>query len=246
MRIYCNSITTEILEDVSVPTEKLDSRVAISMITISALDNTLRGIIVEGGEAKIRVEQSSTLRTLDILAYEWPEIANIVMKLIKNQKLSSKDEQWINEIAEVTGWRKSDIIDDLMNINAHPSERVKRYRKIFEEYYEEALKLKEKGNTRQASEKLWGATTALVKLYAAIKGIPIMHWSRGKIESFITDNVETKYRKLFRDLLDKAQILHEHFYEGCLDSKTFEERWNEAIEPLEKVKKIVLSKLSKS
>lgn len=101
-------------------------------------------------------------------------------------------------------------------------------------------KFKKEGDTRQAGEKLWGAVTALIKLYAANKNIPVMSWSRGKLERFITNNVEEKYKALFRDLLDKTQIFHEHFYEAHLDNKTFKERWEEAVKLLEKARELII------
>jgi hypothetical protein len=67
-----------------------------------------------------------------------------------------------------------------------------------------------------------------------------MSWSRGKLERFITNNVEEKYKRLFRDLLDKTQIFHEHFYEAHLDNKTFEERWEEAVKLLEKARELII------
>ena len=44
---------------------------------------------------------------------------------------------------------------------------------------------------------------------------------------------------MFRDLLDKTHRLHEHFYEGDLDNRTFEDRWKEIMELLEEVKKVI-------
>ena len=128
----------------------------------------------------------------------------------------------------------------MKHIDRDPSERVDRYRELFEKYFREALKLKKVGDTQQAAEKIWGAVTALIKLYAALKGVPVVYRSTGKIDRFITYNVEKRYRRLFRDLVDKGRRMHEHFYEANLDPRTFEERWNDLLEHLEKAKKIVL------
>ncbi len=176
---------------------------------------------------------------LEDLKHEWPEVYRIAEKLKRGEALSKDEELWIREIAEVVGWDDKDVINDLKNVDADPSERVEKYAELFEKYYEEAKKFKKAGDTRQAAEKLWGAITALIKLYAAKKGIPIIHWSRGKMEKFVTNSVKQEYKKLLRDLLDKGHILHEHFYESHLDPKTFEERWEELIQLLEKAKKIV-------
>ena len=65
----------------------------------------------------------------------------------------------------------------------------------------------------------------------------------GKNLHYFTKTLEQKYRKIFRDLLDKTHRLHEHFYEENLDRKTFEERWKEAVKYLEKIRKIVFKHL---
>jgi hypothetical protein len=106
-------------------------------------------------------------------------------------------------------------------------------------FSEKSEKLKEKGDFRQAGEKLWGAVTALIKHYAAIKNVFIPHWGRGKIDNFIANNVEEKYKELFRNLLDNAEALHENFYEGDLSEKAFEERWRKTLKLLEEAGKIV-------
>ncbi len=53
---------------------------------------------------------------------------------------------------------------------------------------------------------------ALVKLYAAIRGVFVARWNRSKIDGFIASDVEPEYRKLFRELVDGGHVLHEHFY----------------------------------
>lgn len=170
---------------------------------------------------------------------EWPEIIRIFVKLGQGEELDDSDKLWIEELVEVTGWDRDMVIEEIRNLFTDPSERAERYKELFEKYYEEALKSKREGNTRQAGEKIWGVVLALIKFYAAIKGIPVQHWGRGKIERFITNNVEREFKNDFRNLLDKAFILHIHFYEGDLDEKTFEERWEEVMEYIGKVKEIV-------
>lgn len=190
------------------------------------------------------IEKSSNAYFLSELTDEWPEVAEIAKKLSRREKFTEEDELWINELVEETGWDKEAIYDELINITVDPSERIEKYRELHEKYFEEAKRLKEEGDTRQAGEKLWGAVTALIKLYAAIKHTPILHWSRGRLERFVTNNVEEEYKALFRDLLDKTHPLHEHFYEAYLDRKSFDERWEEVIKLLEKAREIVFTKLS--
>jgi len=182
---------------------------------------------------------SYSFHVLSEIADNWPEVKEIAEKLSLGGKLTGKDELWINEITEATGWSREAIIDELKNMDVDPSKRTEKYRELYEEYLRDAIKFKEEGDNKQAGEKLWGAVTALIKLYAAIKNIPILHWSRGRIEKSITNNVEEKHKPLFRNLLDKTQVFHEYFYEAHLDDKTFEERWKEAIELLDKTKELI-------
>ena len=172
---------------------------------------------------------------------EWPEVFEIAVKLRKGVELTPIEEEWINELSRATGWSREDIVEDLKHLVDDPIERVGRYRSLFEKYFNEASKMKGKGDTLQAAEKIWGAITALIKLYAALKGVVVIHWSRKKLDIFITNNVETRHKRLFRDLLDRGRVMHEYFYEAILDPETFEERWNELIELVKKAEKIVFA-----
>ena len=156
---------------------------------------------------------------------------------IKHGESLSRIDEGLRELSEVTGWSVEDIKEDLKNIDVDPSERVEHYRMLFEKCLKEATEHKEKGDTQQASEKLWGAITALVKLYAAMKGIPIMQRSHRKIEEFVRNNVEKELRPLFVNLLDKGDALHKHFYEGHMTPETFEIRWNQALKLIEEIRK---------
>jgi len=175
----------------------------------------------------------------------WPEVAALVEKMARGEPLSGLDEWNFKELANATGWDEADLKEELAKLAEDPSESVARYRELFEKYRREALDLFAKGDTRQAAEKLWAATLALVKLYAAAKGVFVAHWSRARIDDVIANNVEREHRKLFRELVDKAQVLHEHFYEGNLNEELFRERWSEALELLERVKGIVYEKLQR-
>jgi len=199
----------------------------------------------KGGIGVIRSEVAGTPRILSDFLGEWPEIVKIAKKLNLGERLVKEDRLWIDELAGATGWNREAVVDELKNITADPSERAKKYKELHEEYLRDAKTLKEKGDTKQAGEKLWGAVTALIKFYATIKGVPVVQWSRGKLDKFITSNVEPEHKKLFRDLLDKAEVFHvHHFYEAELDDKTFEERWRETIELLEKARDLIIQGLS--
>jgi len=175
----------------------------------------------------------------------WPEIAALAEKVVQGQSFFGLDARNFKELADVTGWDEADLREELAKLAEDPSESVARYRELFEKYHREALDFFAKGDTRQAAEKLWASALALVKLYAASQGIFVAHWSRARIDDVIANNVEREHRKLFRELVDKAQVLHEHFYEGNLNEELFRERWSEVLELLERVKEIVYKKLQR-
>lgn len=196
-----------------------------------------------GGEARMELGYATNMTILIEVKEEWPEIYEIIRKISSGIKLSKSDELWFDELVAVSGWDRDDIIDDLMGFSVDPSKRAEKYLNIFRKYYSEAKNFVKRNNTVQAGEKIWGAVLALIKFYAAIKNVPILEWSRGRIENFITNNVPRNKRKMFRDLIDKAHPLHVHFYEKNLDDKSFQERWESVIEMIKKAKKIIKKKL---
>jgi len=170
---------------------------------------------------------------------EWPEIGLVAKKLFKGEELNERDEGWLREVSEVTGWELNDVIDDLKNINRDPIERVEKYYSLYTEYLEKAKNYYELNDFKQAGEKLYGAVLALIKYYAAIKGMALVHWSIGKIQRFVINNVKNELRELFIDLLDNTHQLHEHFYEAHLDEQIFKWRWSRALKLLERIHDLI-------
>ncbi|QXJ32094.1 PaREP1 family protein [Saccharolobus shibatae] len=178
-----------------------------------------------------------------------PEVVKLYDKLNKKEKLSDYDLSLIKSLSYETGWSRDDIMDEIKNLDKDPRQRIEIYKKIFEEYYEEAIKLRD----RQGGEKLWGAVTALIKVYAANKGIMLSHWSHYDLYNFIASNVEKKKQirlsdgtlikpyQLFVDLLTFADQLHKNFYESHLPKEVFEDIFNEVVELVKKAKEIIFS-----
>jgi hypothetical protein len=192
---------------------------------------------LQQGASKYREAQLFEIRKA------WPEVARLSERVSRGQCLEGLDVENFKELASATGWDEADLRMELTRLGEDPSENVERYKELFEKYSLEAVELSSRGDTRQAAEKMWGAVIALVKLYAAIKGVFVAHWSRSKIDSVIASNVEPEYRKLFRELVDRAHVLHEHFYEGSLNEKLFRERWDEMLELLKEAKEVVYKRL---
>jgi hypothetical protein len=175
---------------------------------------------------------------LVLIAREWPEIHALILKLLTNKELSDIDRAWLMEVANEVGWDEGEVVEELKSAIVDPSVKTGKYKELFEKYYQEAFKLFDK-DTRQAGEKIWGAVTALIKLHAAKRGVPIIHWDHGKLYSYVNNNVEKEYRDLFNILLLKAERLHRHFYEDDLDANTFKEFFNDVVRLIENVKKLI-------
>jgi len=206
-----------------------------------AMSSSLQGITLAIKQRVVSESISTAIKFFKFfeICNEWPVVATLAMKLISREPLTNIEEQNLKELALATGLNMEDIKNELINLAADPSERIRDYKELLERYYKEALELFDSGNTRQAGEKIWASVLSLIKLYASLKRIFIAYWSRGKIDNFIASNVEPKYKKFFRELVDRAQILHEHFYEGHLNEELFKERWNEVVELFEKTRRMI-------
>jgi flagellar biosynthesis chaperone FliJ len=171
---------------------------------------------------------------------EYPELLSLAGKLSHGEELNEVDRAWLRELAKASGWDVDDVSDELRNLWADPSSRADKYHKLFNKYYEEARRHYNSKDYPQAAEKLWGAITALIKLHAALKGVPISQWHHGDLYIYVYNNVEKENRQVFSDLLKAGEPLHRYFYEEDVDPKTFEGLWNDAVKLLEIAKEKTL------
>jgi len=159
--------------------------------------------------------------------------------------LSEVDKAWLRELAKASGWDVDDVGDELRNLWVDPSSRVDKYWELFNKYYEEARRHYDNNDYPQAAEKLWGAITALIKLHAALKGVPIIEWRHGVLYNYVYKNIEKENREIFSNLLETGEPLHRYFYEVDVDPETFRDMWNKAINRLETAKNVVLSLMAR-
>ena len=187
------------------------------------------------------LHSSGTVRENIFKVYsEYPELLSLAGKLSHGEELNEVDRAWLRELAKASGWDVDDVSDELRNLWADPSSRADKYRELFNKYYDEARRHYNSKDYPQAAEKLWGAITALVKLHAALKGVPIAEWRHGDLYNYVYNNVEEENRQVFKDLLKAGEPLHRYFYEGDVDPKTFEGLWNDAVKLLEIAKEKTL------
>ncbi len=139
--------------------------------------------------------------------------------------------------AEKLGVSLEEFLIELLLQNLDPLERAREYALAAKEFLERAEKELEKGDARQAAEKVWGATALAIKAYAA--------WREGRRL--------TSHRELweFRKVLEKelgewvydawmaANGMHTCFYEGWCSREDVEN----AIERVKKLVEIVKTKV---
>jgi len=202
----------------------------------------------QGGTVTLNVfpPPSGTVREDVLRAYsEYPELFLLADKLSRGEELNEVDRAWLRELAKASGWDVDDVGDELRNLWADPSSRVDKYWELFNKYYEEARRHYDNNDYSQAAEKLWGAITALIKLHAALKGMPIAEWRHGNLYNYVYNNIEKENRQIFIKLLKDGEPLHRYFYEVDVDSETFRGFWNDAINSLETAKNVVLSLMAR-
>jgi Archaeal PaREP1/PaREP8 family. len=158
-----------------------------------------------------KAEHKGTVEDFEELRREYPEVVSLATKLASGMQLCKSD--ILREVAEAMGWDEDDAAEELKNLATNPSRRVEKYTELFQKYYSEARRLLERGDHPQAAEKLWGAATALIKLHAALRGMFVAAWSRGKLYNYVAHNVEEHHRQAFRDMLKAGEVMRRYFYE---------------------------------
>jgi hypothetical protein len=87
-------------------------------------------------------------RTVRLL-YELPEVASLALKLSSRMPLSEGDERVLLGLAQASGWNIDDVREELGNLWVDPSEKVDKYRELFERYYRKPLRLLTRIPSRQ-------------------------------------------------------------------------------------------------
>ena len=139
--------------------------------------------------------------------------------------------------AERLGLTVEEYLLDLLSQSLDPRERAREYIDAALELLDEARGKLERGNTRQAAEKLWGAAALAVKAYA--------YWRDGK--RLASHGELWEYSLVLRGDLGKwvtdawnaANSMHTCFYEGWCKRGHIED----AIEEIDRLVKEVASRI---
>ncbi len=131
--------------------------------------------------------------------------------------------QLIYERAERLGVTPEEYLIDLVLQDADPESRAIKYIEASRDLLTQAKKELERGNIRQAAEKLWRAAALAVKAYA--------YWKEGKLLVRHSELWEYK-RKLEKELGDwvydawnAANGMHTCFYEGWCTKEDVEKAY---------------------
>lgn len=89
------------------------------------------------------------------------------------------------------------------------------YHQVSQHLINQAESELEAGDTRQASEKAWGAAAKVVKAYASERGLE--HGSHASLFVAVDGLAEETRDRELRALFRRASGLHQNFYEGVAD-----------------------------
>ncbi len=139
--------------------------------------------------------------------------------------------------ADREGVSLEEYVLELLLRDLDPPERAREYAQAARLLLEQAREELERGDARQAAEKLWGAAALAVKAYAA--------WREGRRLSSHGELWEYK-RRMARELGDwvsdawaQANAMHTCFYEGWCTREDVEDAMKRIEKLVEKVEELV-------
>ena len=119
-----------------------------------------------------------------------------------------------------------------------PKSRIEIYMKLYERYLKDAEELTAKGDFVQASEKYWGAVTAILNAIGEIRGWD--HYTH-RDYNVIIENLyeETGDKDLLADF-SIVERLHSNFYHNFMRKSAFEYHRERVLRLIEKLRKIAM------
>lgn len=115
--------------------------------------------------------------------------------------------------AEASGVSLEELLVDRLVEALDPRDRAEAYWAMAEEYLREAREELEKGNLRQASEKIWGAAALAVKALAYEREGRRLS-SHGELWEYVDRLVRETGDESIGDAWRTATAMHVNFYEG--------------------------------
>ena len=131
----------------------------------------------------------------------------------------------IREVAEKLGLTPEEYLVEVVTRGLDPGERAREYIEAARDLLAQTREELEKGDLRQASEKIWGACALAIKAHAlAKKGV--------KLEShrdlwLYKNEVARELGDWVRTAFLKADSMHKNFYEGLATKEDVEDTLKE-------------------
>ena len=123
------------------------------------------------------------------------------------------------------GLTPEEYVLDLLTENLDPEQSSRDYIEAAVSLIEQARKELEKGNLRQASEKIWGACALAIKAYALAKEGRRLESHR---ELWVyKDRLAKELGSWVRTAFLKADSMHKNFYEGLATREDVEDSLKE-------------------
>ncbi len=107
--------------------------------------------------------------------------------------------------------------------------------KLHGDYLRVAEELYAKGDLVQASEKYWGAVTALLNIVGEKLGMP-PHYSHRDLREIASYLTEVTHDPEYTRLFSSVETLHANFYHGFLRKASFDAHREDAIKLINKLK----------
>ena len=142
--------------------------------------------------------------------------------------------------AEKAGLRLEEYVLDLVLRDFDPRERAEEYVKVAENLLEQAKDELERGEVRQAAEKLWGAAALAVKAYAEF-----LEGRRPASHGELWEYARKMAREMglwVREAWMYANGMHVCFYEGWCGEEDVEDSLNRIRTLVRKVKENIVGK----
>lgn len=117
------------------------------------------------------------------------------------------------------------------------SETVKNYLELNRKYLAEGENLLAKGDSVQASEKLWGASAEIVKAVAANRGLRLK--THGDLWAFTTKLSSELGDPEILKLFAAANYLHQNFYENVMTIEAVRAGHEAVKQFIEKIEKLL-------
>ncbi len=125
----------------------------------------------------------------------------------------------IISIAEKYGYSPEEYIAMKIINDLDPKMRLRIYAGLFQKYYLEAKKLAKENDIVQASEKYWGAITALLNIIGELKNVS--HFSHSDywdiMEMIISETQDDEMRRL----LATVEKMHANYYHNFIRKENF-------------------------